>query len=92
MISTRTLGILAAGYPGEVPAGAEFALIVAVFVPFARTSPWPARPVTVPPTTYELVAQFTTALLTAPETTVPVPPLTVHVCAGNVGCDAIAMS
>lgn len=51
-----------------------------------RTSPVPTSPVTVPPMAYLLVVQFTRMLATSPLPTVPVPPLTLHVCEGLFGC------
>src|SRR4051812_32599564 len=51
-----------------------------------RVSPVPVRPVTVPPTAYEFVAQLT-ASMTGPPATIPAGAVTEHVCHGLDGCD-----
>src|SRR5580692_1817715 len=55
--------------------------------PFSwMTRPLPVSPVTVPPTMYELVAQFTVTLETSAAPTVPVVPPRLQVCVGLLGC------
>jgi hypothetical protein len=63
------------------------AATLTVAAPFERTSPLPARPVTVPPRVKVLVLQLTTTLATSSATTLPVPPLTLQTWAGDVGFD-----
>ena len=70
---------------GVENANEPFAVTAAVAVPFARTSPEPASLLTVPPTVNAFVPQLTMTLVTAPLTTVPVAPLTLHVCEGEPG-------
>ena len=62
-----------------------FAVMATVSDPFWRTSPDPARPLTVPPTENAEVLQLTWTLVTAPAPTVPFPPATVHAWVGALG-------
>ena len=68
------------------------AVTLTLSVPFSRTRPLPASPVTLPPTVNEFVPQLTTTLFTPPATMVPLLPVTVHVCDGPVGAVATSMS
>ena len=72
---------------GAVNMNAPFAVTARLFPPlFCSIRPLPTKPLTVPATVYVLVTQATATVVTFWAIAVMVPPVTVQVCEGEVGC------